>query len=57
VDAVHVGSAKHFEAMNEAIAGARLHPVIDRTFAFDEARQAYEYLHSRKHVGKVIIRV
>jgi NADPH:quinone reductase-like Zn-dependent oxidoreductase len=57
VDAVHVGSAKHFEAMNEAIAGARLHPVIDRTFAFDEARQAYEYLHSRRHVGKVIIRV
>jgi NADPH:quinone reductase-like Zn-dependent oxidoreductase len=57
VDAVHVGSARHFEAMNQAIVRAGLHPIIDRTFAFDEAREAYDYLRSRKHIGKVVIRI
>ena len=57
VASVYVGSAKHFEAMNQAIARARLHPIIDRTFAFEEAKQAYEYLKGRKHIGKVIISV
>ncbi|KAJ7064512.1 NAD(P)-binding protein [Mycena amicta] len=32
-------------------------PIIDRVFAFEEARQALEYLEGQKHVGKVIVRV
>jgi NADPH:quinone reductase-like Zn-dependent oxidoreductase len=56
VDSVTVGSVTHFEAMNAHIARVRLHPHIDRTFAFDEAKGAYAYLSSRSHVGKVVIR-
>ena len=45
------------------ISGARaldvtkIEPVIDRVFAFEEARAAYEYLASGKHFGKVVLRV
>jgi NADPH:quinone reductase-like Zn-dependent oxidoreductase len=35
---ISVGSRTDFEAMNRAIAMHRLHPVIDRTFAFAEAK-------------------
>jgi NADPH:quinone reductase-like Zn-dependent oxidoreductase len=56
IDAITVGSVRHFEALNAHIARVRLHPQIDRTFSFDEAKQAFAYLKSRRHVGKVVIR-
>ena len=40
VGAISVGSRADFEAMNRAIAMHRLHPVIDRTFLFSEAKAA-----------------
>jgi NADPH:quinone reductase-like Zn-dependent oxidoreductase len=55
VQGIYVGSRDMFEAMNRAIDLNRLTPVIDREFGFDEVRQAYEYLHSGKHFGKVVI--
>jgi NADPH:quinone reductase-like Zn-dependent oxidoreductase len=54
---VYVGSRQMFEAMNRLIALHRLEPVIDRVFAFDEAKQAYHYLQAAGHVGKVVIRI
>ena len=54
---IQVGSRDMFEAMNRAIEVAKLKPVIDRVFDFDDARAAYEYLASGKHFGKVVIRV
>ncbi len=56
VDAVYVGSVRHFEAMNEAIARARLRPVVDRAFAFEQAREAYAHLRSGAHFGKIVVR-
>ena len=35
----------------------RLKPVVDRVFAFDEAREAFAYLENGAHFGKVVIRV
>lgn len=32
-------------------------PVVDKVFSFEEAREAYAYLESAKHVGKVVIKV
>ncbi|SJL13275.1 related to Alcohol dehydrogenase [Armillaria ostoyae] len=32
-------------------------PVVDKMFTFEEATDAYAYLESQKHVGKVVIRV
>jgi NADPH:quinone reductase-like Zn-dependent oxidoreductase len=57
VDAVYVGSASHFEQMNELIERAQLQPVIDRSFPFESAPQAYRYLESGAHFGKVVIKV
>ena len=42
--AIDVGSRAMFQSMNHRIASARLRPVIDRVFGFDEARDAMRYL-------------
>ncbi len=34
-----------------------IQPVIDREFAFDDALEAYRYLETADHVGKVLIRL
>ena len=33
----------------------RLAPVIDKTFLFAEAKEAYRHFESRRHFGKVVI--
>jgi NADPH:quinone reductase-like Zn-dependent oxidoreductase len=57
VQGIFVGSRKMFEAMNRAIALADLHPVVDRTFAFDQVKDAMKYMESAAHFGKVVVRV
>jgi NADPH:quinone reductase-like Zn-dependent oxidoreductase len=52
---ISVGSRADFEALNRAIAMHRLHPVIDRTFPFTEAKEAYRHFEGRGHFGKVVI--
>jgi NADPH:quinone reductase-like Zn-dependent oxidoreductase len=52
---ISVGSRTDFEAMNRAIAMHRLRPVIDRTFPFAEAKEAYRHFEGRGHFGKVVI--
>jgi NADPH:quinone reductase-like Zn-dependent oxidoreductase len=54
---IYVGSRVMFEDMLRALALRQVHPVIDRTFAFEEAAGAYHLLESQSHVGKVVIRV
>ena len=54
---VYVGSLEMFAAMNGAIAQAKLRPVVDRTFPFEEAQQAYRRLESGAHFGKVVVSV
>ncbi len=46
-----------FEAMNRALALREVRPVVDRVFGFGEAAEAYRYLESQAHFGKVVIRV
>lgn len=57
IQGTYVGSVAMFERMNAAIAQARLRPVIDRVFPFEQAREAYAHLDSGSHLGKVVIRV
>jgi NADPH:quinone reductase-like Zn-dependent oxidoreductase len=57
VDGVYVGSREMFERMNRAVELAKLRPVIDRTFPFDEAPAAYRHLQSGAHFGKIVIRI
>lgn len=56
VKAISTGSREMFEDMNAAISNWQLQPVIDRIFSFDQAPQAYEYLASGGHIGKIVIR-
>jgi NADPH:quinone reductase-like Zn-dependent oxidoreductase len=52
---IFVGSRAMFEEMNRAMEINRVHPVIDRVFTFSQARDAYRYLESGAHFGKVCI--
>ena len=54
---IFVGSRKMFEDMNRAISANRLKPIVDKTFPFEKAREALEYMASGSHFGKIVIRV
>ena len=55
VQGLYVGSKQMFEAMNRAIEANGLKPVIDRVFAFAEAKEAYRHLKGQSHFGKIVI--
>jgi len=55
IDGICVGSVQHFERLNQFLSAHRIHPVVDKTFAFDDAPAAYEHLKSAAHFGKVVI--
>lgn len=52
---IYVGSLEMFRAMNAAIGANALVPVIDRTFPFDQAREAYTHLATGSHFGKIVV--
>jgi NADPH:quinone reductase-like Zn-dependent oxidoreductase len=53
---IMVGSRQMFEEMNRAIVANGLKPVIDRTFPFEEAREALKYMESGSHFGKIVLK-
>ncbi len=57
VSGIYCGSITMFEALNRALTASKIHPIVDRVFSFDQAKEAYEHLASGKHFGKVVIRV
>jgi len=57
LDGIYVGSRAHFEVMNRFLIEKQLHPVIDQTFPFAQATEAYAHLASGSHFGKVVIEV
>jgi NADPH:quinone reductase-like Zn-dependent oxidoreductase len=57
LEGISVGSVEHFQSLLGFVSRHRLQPVIDRVFHMDEIEQAYAYLASAKHFGKVVIRI
>ncbi|MDD2763632.1 MAG: NAD(P)-dependent alcohol dehydrogenase [Opitutaceae bacterium] len=57
INGINVGSGEQFAAMNEFLVTHRIKPVIDRTFAFEEAQSAYDHLASGRHFGKVVVKL
>jgi NADPH:quinone reductase-like Zn-dependent oxidoreductase len=57
IDSLYVGSVRHFENLNAALARSDIRPVIDRVYPFEEAVQAYKHLESGSHFGKLVIHV
>jgi NADPH:quinone reductase-like Zn-dependent oxidoreductase len=55
VQGLYVGNRQMFEAMNRAIEAGGLKPVIDKVFAFAEAKDAYRHMKSQNHFGKIVI--
>lgn len=54
---VLVGSRDMFESMNRAIGMHGLKPVIDRVFPFEEAQDAFRFMASAGHFGKIVVTV
>ena len=52
---ITVGSRDGMEEMMRAISQHAMKPVIDRTFAFEELREALDYLELSGHFGKICI--
>lgn len=50
---VFVGHHESFEGLCAAVKKNQIRPVVDRSFGFDEARAAFEYMQSGSHFGKV----
>ncbi|MCB2102919.1 MAG: NAD(P)-dependent alcohol dehydrogenase [Rhodobacterales bacterium] len=57
VQGITVGSRDGFDAMARALAQGGLHPVVDRTFGFDDVKAAFDHLKSGAHFGKVTVGV
>ena len=54
---VTVGSVEDLQSLVDAITINRMKPVIDRTFPFDGAKEAFAYMASGSHFGKVAIAI
>ncbi len=55
---IFVGSRQMFEDMNRMLLlHNHLKPVIDKTFEFGEARDAFKYMESGSHFGKIVVKI
>lgn len=53
---VTVGDRAGLLDLSRAVAATGLKPIVDRVFAFEEAREAFSHLEGGGHLGKVVIR-
>jgi len=52
-----VGSRAMTDELARFVELKQIHPVIDRVFGFEQARDAYHYLASEQHFGKVVVSI
>ncbi|MDO6687038.1 MULTISPECIES: zinc-dependent alcohol dehydrogenase family protein [unclassified Agarivorans] len=55
VTGLAVGSREMQEKMVAAFEVNDIHPIIDKSFGFDELKQAFEYQASGSHFGKIVV--
>jgi NADPH:quinone reductase-like Zn-dependent oxidoreductase len=55
VRTIAIGSREDLESVSRALSFHDVHPIIDRVFPFEEARQAFEHFAAGQHFGKVVI--
>lgn len=56
VQGIFIGSRRMFEDMNAEIEASDLRPVIDKTFEFNNVREALHYMKTGSHFGKIVVR-
>jgi NADPH:quinone reductase-like Zn-dependent oxidoreductase len=54
---VFVGSRSMLEQLARCVEANEIKPVVDREFPFEKAGEAYAWLQSGQHFGKVVIRI
>lgn len=54
---IFVGSLSMLEQVVRLVHLANIQPVVDRVFSFGEVKEAYRYMESGAHFGKVVIDV
>lgn len=54
---IYMESTHELQALALALEAGKVEPCVDRVFKFEDAPAAYEYLHSGRHLGKVVIQV
>lgn len=54
---VFMGNRDMFREMLESIHHNKIHPVIDKIIQFEQAEEAFKYLESGSHFGKVVIKM
>jgi NADPH:quinone reductase-like Zn-dependent oxidoreductase len=54
---IFVGSRQMFERMNQMICQHTLKPVIDKVFEFGEVKDAFRYMESGSHFGKIVVKI
>lgn len=52
---IYVGSVEMFEAMNKAIEQNKIKPIVDQTYKFEDAQEAYRALKGQGHFGKIVV--
>ncbi len=57
INGIMVGPRAFLERVSDFVAQHDIAPVIDRTFAFDQAAEAYAHLGAAGHMGKIVITV
>ena len=57
VNGIYVGSREMQQQFHAALEQNKIHPVIDRIFNFNLVKEAYEYLKSGQHFGKIAIQL
>lgn len=55
IHGIFMDSTEHLRAFVKALEATKIKPHIDKVFSFSEAKDAYAYLQSQKHIGKVVI--
>jgi NADPH:quinone reductase-like Zn-dependent oxidoreductase len=53
VNGIYVGSRDMQEQFHRALDANSIHPVIDRVFGFDQVKEAYAFMQSARHFGKI----
>jgi NADPH:quinone reductase-like Zn-dependent oxidoreductase len=55
VQGIYVGSTEMLKELITAMEVHQIHPQVDKTFSFSQAKDAYHWMAQAKHFGKVVI--
>jgi NADPH:quinone reductase-like Zn-dependent oxidoreductase len=56
IQGIFVGSRSMFEQMNRAIEFHKIKPVVDKTFAWTDLKEALRHMESQRHFGKICLK-